>query len=187
MRLARLEIWLPCAGILRIVTACPSKHLCTMTHTDQRDQVTTSAPFLSAATLASKTRVGVVALTGFFVWMAVWLPFGLFASWVVVMSALTVFTLIVGHGVTGAWKGALVDDRLRMSLSRLQMLAWTVIVVSAFGTIAIARTQKDAIKALDVGYLRPSGCCSASARLRSSARRSFGISKKIPRRRLRRP
>lgn len=113
-----------------------------------------------------KHTVGVVGLTAFFVWMAVWLPFGLFTSWVVVMSALTLFTLIVGHGVTGAWKGAFVDDRLRVSLSRLQMLTWTVIVISAFGTIAIARAQKDAIKALDVGYLKPSGSCSASARLR---------------------
>lgn len=94
--------------------------------------------------------VGVVALTAFFVWMALQRPWGLFTSWIVSMLGLVVFTLIVGHGVTGVWKGAFVDDRLRMSLSRLQMLTWTALIVSAFGTIAIARTQGNAITALDV-------------------------------------
>jgi len=37
------------------------------------------------------------------------------------------------------WKGAFVDDRLRMSLSRLQMLTWTIVIVAALGTMAIAR------------------------------------------------
>ena len=95
--------------------------------------------------------ISIVALTVFFVWMAVRLPWGLFASWIVVISALVLFTLTVGHGVTGTWKGAFVDNRFRISLSRLQMLAWTVLIISAFGVIAIARAQKDAITALDVG------------------------------------
>lgn len=58
------------------------------------DDVADSSPLLH---WHRKHTVGVVALTGFFVWMAVWLPFGLFTSWVVVMSALTLFTLIVGQ------------------------------------------------------------------------------------------
>lgn len=93
---------------------------------------------------------GVVALTGFFVWMAVWRPWGLYASWVVTMGALTVFTLLVGRGVTGAWKGAFVDERLRMSLSQLQMIVWTIVIVGAFGTMAIARAQVDPVTAMDI-------------------------------------
>jgi len=92
----------------------------------------------------------VVALTAFFVWMGVWLPWGVYPSWIVAMLALSAFTLIVGHGVTGAWKGAFVDERLRMSLSRLQMAVWTIVVVAAFGTIAIARAQTDPVTAMDV-------------------------------------
>jgi len=103
---------------------------------------------------ASKWRpwhsVAVIALTGFFVWMAVWLPWGVYPSWIVAMVVLTVFTLVVGRGVTGAWKGAFVDERLRMSLSRLQMAAWTVLVVAAFGTIAIARAQTDPVTAMNI-------------------------------------
>jgi len=72
-------------------------------------------------------------------------------------SRLALFTLVVGHGVTGVWKRAFVDDRNRMSLSRLQMLLWVVVIVSAFGTIAIRRlhqaplTEADIVGAMDIG------------------------------------
>ncbi len=92
----------------------------------------------------------VVAVTAFFVWMAIWLPWGLYTSWLVAMVTLAFFTLIIGHGVTGAWKGALVDERRKMSLSRLQLLLWTVLILSAFGTIAVARIQQDPVSAMSI-------------------------------------
>jgi hypothetical protein len=92
----------------------------------------------------------VVAVTAFFVWMAVWLPFGVYSSWIIAMLALAAFTLVVGRGLTGVWKGAFVDDRLRMSLSRLQMLTWTIVIVAALGTMAIARAQTDPVTAMDI-------------------------------------
>jgi hypothetical protein len=99
--------------------------------------------------------IAIAVLSGFFIWMAIALPWGLFTSWIVCVVALSAFSLIVGHGVTGAWKGAFVDDRLRMSLSRVQMLTWTVLIVSAFGVLAIARAQRNAITALDVSVPEP--------------------------------
>jgi hypothetical protein len=95
--------------------------------------------------------VALIAVVVFFVWMAVRLPWGLYPSWIVVMITLTAFTLVVGRGVTGVWKGVFVDERLRMSLSRVQMSAWTIVIVAAFGTIAIARVQNDAATAMDIG------------------------------------
>jgi hypothetical protein len=98
--------------------------------------------------------IGVIAL---FIAISVIAPWSLYASWIVAMIVLTLFTLVVGHGVTGVWMGALIDDRNRMSLSRLQMLLWTVVIVSAFGTIAIGRlhqtplTQADILGAMDIG------------------------------------
>jgi hypothetical protein len=92
----------------------------------------------------------VLAVTGFFVWMAVWLPFGVYSSWIIAMLALTAFTLVVGRGLTGVWKGAFVDEQLRMSLSRLQMLTWTIVIVAALGTMAIARAQTDPVTAMDI-------------------------------------
>ena len=82
--------------------------------------------------------------------MALITPWSLYASWVIAMAALALFTLVVGHGVTGVWKGAFVDDRNRMSLSRLQMLLWTVVVVSAFGTIAIGRLNQTPLRPADI-------------------------------------
>ena len=61
----------------------------------------------------------ILAITAFFGWMAIWLPWGVYSSWIIAMIALTIFTLVVGRGVTGVWKGAFVDERFRMSLSRL--------------------------------------------------------------------
>lgn len=89
--------------------------------------------------------------------MALMTPWSLYGSWIVAMLALALFTLVVGHGVTGVWKGAFVDERNRMSLSRLQMLLWTVVIISAFGTIAIGRLHvtplrpSDIVGALDIG------------------------------------
>ena len=94
--------------------------------------------------------LAVLLLTAFFVYMAIWQPWGKYTSWLVAMAGLTAFALITGRGVTGVWMGAFIDDRFRMSLSRLQMVIWTVIVVAAFGTIAIARLDRGALDALDV-------------------------------------
>ena len=90
------------------------------------------------------------AITGLFVWMAVWRPWGIYTSWIAVMVALTLFVVIAGHGITGVWRGAFIDSRNKMSLSRLQMFTWTVLIVSAFGCIAIARTLENPADALDL-------------------------------------
>jgi hypothetical protein len=59
-------------------------------------------------------------------------------AWLVILILLTVFAVISGHGVTGMWRGLLVDERNKMSLSRLQMILWTIIVLSGFLTVAMA-------------------------------------------------
>jgi hypothetical protein len=52
--------------------------------------------------------------------------------WLSVLALLGLFALIVGHGVTGLWLGFLIDTRNKVSLSRLQMLAWTILILSGF-------------------------------------------------------
>jgi hypothetical protein len=47
------------------------------------------------------------------------------------------FTTIAGHGIMGLWRGLLIDERNKMSLSRLQMTAWTIVVLSGFLTAAL--------------------------------------------------
>lgn len=110
------------------------------------------APVLQPPVMHWKLRhtAAVLGITIFFVWMALWRPWGAYASWIVAMAGLSLFTLIVGRGVTGVWKGAFVDDRFRMSLSRLQIIAWTIVVLSAFGVIAVMRAQRDPVTAMDI-------------------------------------
>jgi len=99
--------------------------------------------------------LAVAAVVVFFVYLATRPPdWELRTFWIVGMVALAALTLVVGRGVTGVWKGAFVDERLKMSLSRLQMFVWTVVVLSAFGTMAIARLygdKVDNVSAMDIG------------------------------------
>jgi hypothetical protein len=60
-------------------------------------------------------------------------------AWIAVMILLTAFLSIAGKGVTGFWWGALIDDRNMMSLSRLQIILWTIVVLSGF--LAAAMTN----------------------------------------------
>ena len=58
--------------------------------------------------------------------------------WLLILTLLVFFAVIAGHGVTGRWFGLLIDERNKMSLSRLQMILWTVIILSGFLTAALS-------------------------------------------------
>ena len=62
-------------------------------------------------------------------------------TWLNVVVLLAAFTLVVGHGITGRWLGVLIDTANRMSLSRLQMLFWTFVVLSGLLTAVTANIQ----------------------------------------------
>jgi hypothetical protein len=53
-------------------------------------------------------------------------------AWLGTLVLLTFFALVAGHGITGLWRGLLIDDRNKISLSRLQMILWTILVLSGF-------------------------------------------------------
>lgn len=61
----------------------------------------------------------------------------LIKAWFLVILGFLFVILTIGHGVTGSWKGAFVDNRNIMSLSRFQILGWTILVLSAFSTMAL--------------------------------------------------
>lgn len=64
-------------------------------------------------------------------------------AWVFVAALLLLFALIAGQGITGYWKGLFVDERNRVSLSRFQMVLWSVIVFSAFLTAALYNIHRN--------------------------------------------
>ncbi|RZN38743.1 MAG: hypothetical protein EF813_04630 [Methanosarcinales archaeon] len=59
-------------------------------------------------------------------------------AWVLVVVLMMLSIIIAGHGATGEWTGLLIDERNRMSLSRLQMILWTVIVLSGLLVVALS-------------------------------------------------
>ncbi len=62
-------------------------------------------------------------------------------NWLVVLLLIVAFFLITGKAITGRALGILVNERNLMSLSRLQMIIWTAIIVSGFLVIAIVRIR----------------------------------------------
>lgn len=72
--------------------------------------------------------------------------------WLILMGLLAAFVVISGHGITGRWSGALIDDQNCMSLSRFQMILWTILLLSAFLMAALINmgVEQHAATALDV-------------------------------------
>jgi hypothetical protein len=60
--------------------------------------------------------------------------------WLLAMALIGGSFVLIGHGVIGLVNGCLIDNRNRLSLSRLQQFSWTVLVLSAFLTFAAFRT-----------------------------------------------
>lgn len=71
-------------------------------------------------------------------------------TWLGIAALLALFIVVAGHGIVGLWRGALVDDRNRMSLARLQLVLWTVLVLSAFIAAALANVGAGEDDALEV-------------------------------------
>jgi len=53
-------------------------------------------------------------------------------TWLSILALLGLFAVVAGHGVTGLWLGLLIDTRNKASLSRLQMVLWTILILSGF-------------------------------------------------------
>jgi hypothetical protein len=58
-------------------------------------------------------------------------------AWLMITGLLAAFAVVAGRGITGYWRGVLIDNRYKMSLSRLQLLAWTLVVVATIVTAAL--------------------------------------------------
>jgi hypothetical protein len=61
-----------------------------------------------------------------------------FWAWVLTLLLLAAFTIVAGQGITGLWRGLLIDERNKISLSRLQVTLWAIVVLSGFLTAALS-------------------------------------------------
>jgi hypothetical protein len=80
---------------------------------------------------------------------------GLFApkgiNWILEFIFLFLFFLVVGSLVSKRLSGILIDERNQMSLSRFQIVVWTLIILSAYLTIALARITAGVADPLAIG------------------------------------
>jgi len=59
--------------------------------------------------------------------------------WLLVAAVMGAFLIALGQRMSGRLEGILIDSRYKMSLSRFQMVLWTLVVFSAYFTIALPR------------------------------------------------
>lgn len=71
-------------------------------------------------------------------------------SWLGTLTLLTLFAAIAGHGVTGCWRGPLIDERNKVSLSRLQTTLWTLLILSALLAAALTNIRDGQINPLSI-------------------------------------
>ncbi len=64
-----------------------------------------------------------------------------FWIWIILLALFVLMTLLLSRTFTHRWLGVLIDDRNKYSLSRLQMILWTVMILSAFMASVLANVQ----------------------------------------------
>lgn len=63
--------------------------------------------------------------------------------WIIMILLFGLCLVVIGKGTTGMWEGLLIDSRNKMSLSRLQLVLWTLVVISALLTVALFNIRED--------------------------------------------
>ena len=58
-------------------------------------------------------------------------------SFLFILGLMSVFATIIGHGIVGLWRGNLIDERNKLSLSRFQLVIWTFVVLSGYLAAAL--------------------------------------------------
>lgn len=76
--------------------------------------------------------------------------FSLVLPFVAVMGAMALLAVAAGLYIKGRWFGALVDEQNRLSLSRVQQFAWSILLFGGLGTIGWFNASAAAATAADL-------------------------------------
>lgn len=110
-------------------------------------------------------------------------------AWISIAVLMAAFAAIAGHGVTGRSTGVLIGDLGRLSLSRLQMLLWTVLVLSGYMAAALANIGRGARDPMNVNIptelwlamgISTASLVAAPAALAHKQRKQGGTSAPLP-------
>jgi hypothetical protein len=77
----------------------------------------------------------------------------IWGAWLITVVCMIFFLWAIGRRTSNRIAGVLIDNRNVMSLARLQLLSWTILIASAFLTIGLARSFNDSVnfnEALDI-------------------------------------
>ena len=74
-------------------------------------------------------------------------------AWIGTAAAMTVVLLLIGAAINKNAMGILVDSRNRISLSRLQLVLWTVVILPAFFVVAVTNGTMDIYVAPEIWAL----------------------------------
>lgn len=94
------------------------------------------------ATFIYAILIIVIILAG---WIA---PEGL--NWIIVGISMFLFIIVMGLNITGRSLGILINERKLMSLSRFQIVLWTVIILSAYFTMVLVRIRSGIPNPLEI-------------------------------------
>src|SRR5262245_32716657 len=92
------------------------------------------------------TSLGGIVVTIWLIWGRGWqqiLAWDPVLLWFVTLALLTVALLAIGKVGNDRWLGVLINPQFKMSLARLQIVLWTLLVLSAYITIAIHRLSAE--------------------------------------------
>jgi hypothetical protein len=87
----------------------------------------------------------VFLVTAFLIWNNSWLP-----AWIVMIIGLLVFIALQGKYSLCRPMGIFINERNQMSLSRLQIVLWTIIIVSAYSIMVFARIRTGVENPFDI-------------------------------------
>lgn len=72
------------------------------------------------------------------------------AAFFALVIEFSLLVMVAGHWVTGCWRGALINDRNRISLDQTQVILWTILVLSAFLTGVQENIASESMNPLEI-------------------------------------
>ena len=109
---------------------------------------------MSATTRQNRIDLGhalaYVAFAAILLWAGYFFSGSLKVRWGVSALAIVGFAIYLGFSRTQRYFGVLLDDRQAPSLSKLQILAWTILILSAYSTAALWNASHGAEDALAI-------------------------------------
>lgn len=81
----------------------------------------------------------VMFISGYVIFIALNSVYEMVGYWILTSILMILFLGTIGKAINDRWSGILINELNVMSLSRLQIVIWTVIILSAYLTIATSR------------------------------------------------